>query len=125
MKLTAKRILFKSLKITGIIILSLLLLMFLLPILFPDFVAKKIKVWANEVITTDLNFSKARLSFFNHFPSLTLTLYDVALKGSAPFEKDTLLKANEIALGVDLSTVFSSRIRVDEIFLTKGDVVIK
>src|SRR4030095_3412027 len=125
MKLTAKRILFKSLKITGIIILSLLLLMFLLPILFPDFVAKKIKVWANEVIVTDLNFSKARLSFFNHFPSLTLTLYDVSLKGSAPFEKDTLIRANEIALGVALNTIFSEKILVDEIYLSNGNIDIK
>src|SRR6185369_11631688 len=125
MKVSAKKIVIKFLKITGITLVSLLALMFFLPLLFPNFVATKIKTWANAVITTDLNFSKARLSFFNHFPSLTLTLYDVSLKGSAPFEKDTLLKANEIALGVDLSTVFSSRIRVREIFLTNGDVAIR
>jgi AsmA protein len=123
--MSAKKILIKTLKFTGITLAAVLLLMFLLPVLFPNFVASKIKTWANAVITTDLNFSKARLSFFKHFPSLTLTLYDVSLKGSAPFEKDTLLKADEIALGVDLATVFSSRIRVDEIFLSKGTYVLR
>jgi AsmA protein len=125
MKLTLKKIVLKALKIIGIIIISILLLMFLLPMLFPDFVTAKIKTWANAAITSELNFSKARLSFFNHFPSLTLTLYDVSLKGSKPFEKDTLLNANEIALGIDLSTVFSTSIKVDEIYLTKGNVNIE
>ncbi len=125
MKLTAKKFVLKTLKITGIILGSILLLMFLLPMLFPDFVASKIKTWANDAITSELNFSKARLSFFNHFPSLTLTLYDVSLKGSKPFEKDTLLSANEIALGIDLSTVFSSRIKIDELYLTKGNINIE
>src|SRR6478736_3101682 len=115
----------KILKITGITIACILLLMFLLPVLFPDFVAGKIKQWTNGSITTQLNFSKARLSFFNHFPSLTLTLHDVALMGSAPYAKDTLLNADELAMGIDLSTVFSDRIRIDEIYLTRANIFIK
>jgi AsmA protein len=99
--------------------------MFLLPVLFPDFVAGKIKKWTNDAITTDLNFSKARLSFFNHFPSLTLTLHDVSLMGSAPYAKDTLLNADELAFGIDLSTLFSKKINIDKIFLTKANVFIK
>ena len=83
-----KKILFKALKISGITLGSLLLLMFLLPVLFPGFVSTKIKAWASHAIVGELNFSKARLSFFNHFPSLTLTLYDFSLKGSAPFPQN-------------------------------------
>jgi len=119
------KVLKKILKITGIILGSILLLMFLLPILFPDFVGDKIKQWTNGAITTELNFSKARLSFFNHFPSLTLTLHDVSLMGSAPYAKDTLLKADEVSLGIDLSTVFSQRISIDEIYLTRANIFIK
>ena len=125
MKISIKRLVSKILKITGIAIGSILLLMFLLPMLFPDFVAGKIKLWANDVITTKLDFSKARLSFFKHFPSLTLTLYDLSLMGSEPYPTDTLLNADEVALGIDLSTLFSSRIRIDQIFFTKGLINIK
>ncbi len=125
MKVSVKKMGLKILKITGISMGSLLLLMFLLPVIFPNFVAGKIKVWANDVITTKLDFSKARLSFFSHFPSLTLTLYDVSLMGSNPYPTDTLLKANEVSLGIDLSTVFSSRIRIDEIFFTESFINIK
>lgn len=122
MSVSPKKIILKLLKITGITIGSILLLMFLLPILFPGFVAKQIKSWTNNAITGEINFSKARLSFFNHFPSLTLTLYDFNLKGSAPFQKDTLIAAKEVALGVNLASVFSKRITIDEIYLTKGDI---
>lgn len=122
MKSSLKRIFFKTLKITGILSGSILLLMFLLPYLFPDFVAKKIKSWANDAITTELDFSKARLSFFHHFPSLTLSLYDFTLKGSKPFEQDTLVAAHEIALGIDLSTIFSDKISINQIFVDEAKI---
>lgn len=101
-----KKVAIKVLKIISISIVTILLLLFLLPILFPTTVSNKIKTWTNNSITGDLNFSRARLSFFNHFPSLTLTLYDFSLKGAAPFQTDTLVSANEVALGINLSSVF-------------------
>ncbi|MGN7824095.1 AsmA family protein [Chitinophaga sp. 22536] len=117
-----KKVALKILKITSISLAAILALLFLLPMLFPDAVANKIKTWANSSITGELNFSKARLSFFNHFPALTLTLYDVSLKGGAPFQQDTLIAGNEVALGVNLQSVFSDAITIDEIYLTNGKI---
>jgi len=112
-----KRILLKTLKISGIVIGILLLLMFILPFLFPQTITNKIKEWANGNINGHVAFSSTSLSFFKHFPSLTLTLYDVDLNGSAPFEKDTLVSSKEISLGIDLSSVFSSKVTIDKIYL--------
>jgi len=117
MKRSALRIIWKILKITGITAGSLVLLLFLLPYIFPRFVSNKIRQWARQSVKTELHFSAARLSFFRHFPALTLTLYDVRLNGSAPFEKEQLIKANEISLGVDLRSVFSE-VTIDKIYLT-------
>lgn len=125
MKATTRKVLGKILKISGISLGVLLALLFILPYIFPDAIAQKIKGWINQSITSKLEFSKARLSFYNHFPSLTLTLRDVSLTGSAPFEKDTLVHAREIALGLDLTTLFSSAIKIDKIYLSDGDVVVK
>ncbi|MBX3256959.1 MAG: AsmA family protein [Chitinophagaceae bacterium] len=122
MKFTLKRVLAKASRIAGLTIISLLALLFILPYLFPDTIAQKIKGWANSAITSKLEFSKARLSFFNHFPSLTLTLHNVSLTGSAPFEKDTLVNAKEIALGIDLTTLFSESVKINKIFLSQADV---
>jgi AsmA protein len=117
MKPGMPRILFRILKITGISIGSIILLLFLLPYLFPGFVSSKIRQWARHSIRTELTFSSARLSFFRHFPALTLTLYDVRLKGSAPFQDQELIDAREISLGLDLSSIFSE-VDIDKIFLT-------
>lgn len=115
-----KRILLKTLKISGIILGSLLLLMFLLPLLFPTAITSKIKEWANGNINGHVAFSSTSLSFFKHFPSLTLTLNDVAVNGSEPFGKDTLVSAKEISLGIDLSSVFGDRVTIDKIYLSNA-----
>ncbi|HWK06199.1 MAG TPA: AsmA-like C-terminal region-containing protein [Puia sp.] len=124
MKPALSRILVKFLKITGIAFAAVLALMFLLPYLFPDFVGAKIRQWAKSSIRSELNFSTARLTFFRHFPALTLTLHDFKLKGSAPFEKETLIEADEVALGVDLRSIFSE-VNIDKIFLTNAFINIQ
>lgn len=116
--------LFKTLKIAGVATGAIILLLFLLPYLFPGFVSTRIRQWAKGSVNSELSFSSARLSFFRHFPALTLTLYDFKLKGSAPFEKETLLEADEVALGVDLTSIFSE-LKIDKIFLTKAFINIQ
>lgn len=82
----------------------------------------EVKSFANQHLNTELNFTKSRLSIFNHFPSLTLTLYDFSLKGAAPFQQDTLLASKEIALGVDLWSVFKGDMKVNKIFFTDARI---
>lgn len=115
------RILLRFLKISGITLVSILILLFLAPYLFPDTVGKQIKHWTNQSIKGDLNFTKARLSFFTHFPSLTLTLYDVDLKGSAPFQQDTLLAAKKLGFGVNLQKlIFDHQVTINKIYLNEA-----
>ncbi|MBW7889841.1 MAG: AsmA family protein [Chitinophagaceae bacterium] len=117
-----KSILLKILKVSGISVAAVLALLFILPYLFPDTIASKVKQWVNGAITSKLEFSNARLSFFNHFPSLTLTLQDISLTGSAPFEKDTLVAAQQLSFGIDLSSLFSASVRINQIFLTGANI---
>ena len=124
MKRPFPRLLLKTLKIAGIVTGSIILLLFLLPYLFPGFVSTKIRQWARGSVRSELSFSSARLSFFKHFPALTLTLYDFKLKGSAPFEKEPLIEADEAALGVDLTSVFST-LKIDKLFLTHAFINIQ
>ncbi|MBO9561358.1 MAG: AsmA family protein [Niastella sp.] len=120
-----KRITVKLLKLSGLSFGIALLLMFLLPYIFPGFVSARIKQWARSSINAELDFSRARLSFFRHFPALTLTLYDLSVKGSAPFEKATLVESEEVSLGVDLLSLFTSQTSIDKIFLTNANINIQ
>src|ERR1700743_3396394 len=107
----------KVLKVTGISLGSLLVLMIALPFLFPQAINRKINEWANANINGHISFSRTRLSFFKHFPNLTLSLYDVTLMGSAPFQNDTLIAAQDIALGIDVPSIFRKKITINKILL--------
>lgn len=123
MKFDIKKTIVKGLKISGITIGSLLFLMFLLPFLFPGKIAEEVKSFANKKLDGELNFKEANLSFFNHFPSLTLTLTDFSLKGSAPYQDQNLVKAGAISFGVNLkSLLFDRTVKIDEIYVSKADI---
>lgn len=118
-----KNISLKILKWLGIGIASILLLLFLIPILFPGQLAEQVKAFANKKLTGELNFKEANISFFNHFPSLTVTLDEFSLMGSAPFQNDTLVSAKEVAFGINLKRlIFDNQISIDEIYIDDSRV---
>jgi len=125
MKISVSAGIKKLLKITGIILVSIVALLFISPFLFPDTISNKIKELAKRNVKGELEFSSARFSFFSHFPSLTLNLNDFVLRGSAPFQKDTLISAKQVSLGVNLRTLFSSTININQIFLTQSLSILK
>lgn len=125
MKIPFKKILFKTLKISGITIGSILFLMFILPILFPKTITQKIKQVLNNKINGELNFSGTSLSFFKRFPELTLTLENFSLKGSAPFQQDTLVAAKDISFALDLTSLLKTKIQVSKIYLSQAFINIE
>ncbi|TGD57326.1 AsmA family protein [Flavobacterium humi] len=123
MKSGFKNIVLKVLKISGISIGVILLALFLIPIAFPGQIAEKVKDFANKKLEGELNFKEANLSFFNHFPSLTVTLNDFSLKGSAPYKNETLIKSDEVAFGINvMSLIFDNSIKIDKIFVSNAEM---
>ncbi|MEI7723635.1 MAG: AsmA family protein [Bacteroidota bacterium] len=112
----------KALKITGIVIVAILLILIITPYLFQNRIKQEVKNLANRALKSELNFTDMNLSFFSHFPNLSLTLTDFSLKSSAPFDKDTLISAKEIAFGVDVSSLFGKTIRITRIYFEKARV---
>lgn len=117
-----KKLFLKILKVSGISMGSLLLILFILPFLFPKTIEKSVKSWINQSVTSKVDFSSARFTFFKHFPSLTFTLQDISITGCEPFEKDTLIAGKELSLGVDLLSLISSSIKVNQIFLSDARI---
>ena len=122
MKSSLFRVLKKTIKVIVISIVSLLLILFLLPYIMPGTISQKIKTFVNRSIDGKIEFSKARLSFFNHFPSLTLTLYDFSSTGSAPFQNEKLLSAGEIAMGIRIPALLRGEIKINEFYISNADV---
>ncbi|REC42795.1 AsmA-like C-terminal region-containing protein [Chryseobacterium sp. 5_R23647] len=116
---TFKNIILKILKWIGISIASILFLMFIIPILFPGKVSEQVKLFANKHLAGKLDYRKTHLTFFRHFPSLTVSVDDFLLKGSKPFQNDTLLAAKEVAVGINLKNlIFDGEVKIDEIYVT-------
>ncbi|MGA2824032.1 MAG: AsmA-like C-terminal region-containing protein, partial [Bacteroidales bacterium] len=118
----------KIVKITGIVlsvILIVLILMICTPFIFREKFAEVVKNTANKSLKTEMNFSSMDVSFFHHFPNLTITLTDFYLKSSSPFSKDTLISARDISFGVDLASIIHGPIKITRAYLNKGRVIIK
>ena len=126
MKQSVKTIGLKIAKISGISFAILLFAMILFPILFHNTIADEVKKFANGKLNGELNFKEANLSFFNHFPSLTLTLTQFSLNGSQPYKDETLLKAEEVAFGINVkSLIFDKKVKIDKIFISDALVNVK
>lgn len=121
-----KKISLKIAKWFGIFIFSFLFLLFIIPLLFPGTISQQVKIFANKHLAGELDYSKTHLSFFRHFPSLTVSVDDFLLKGSIPFEKDTLLYADEVAVGINLkSLLFDGEVKIDEIYANQAFANVK
>lgn len=76
-------------------------------------------MFANQHLAGKLDYRKTHLTFFRHFPSLTVSVDDFLLKGSKPFQQDTLLAAREVAVGINLKNlIFDREVKIDEIYVT-------
>ena len=121
-----KSVFAKTAKYIGIGLAVILSLMFITPLVFSDKIKEEIKKTANNRLAGEMNYSDVNVSFFKHFPSLTLTLDDFKLNGSAPFQKEHLINAKEVSFGINVSSlIFGKSIKIDEIYLSNAAINIK
>lgn len=121
-----KSVFLKIAKYFGITFVVILGLLFLLPIIFADTIKEQIKKTANQKLSAELNYSDVSVSFFHHFPSLTLTLSDLNLNGSAPYKNEKFITAKEISFGINVaSLVFSKTVKIDQIYLSDSFINVK
>lgn len=96
----------KVLKITGMVLLAVILLLVTAPYLFKDKIETLVKEECNKMLNAEFGFDNFDISFIRNFPQASLTLEDFYLKGVGEFENDTLLKANEITAAVNIMSLF-------------------
>lgn len=112
-----KPVFVKTLKFLGIGIVSIFVLMLVIPYFFSDTIKSEIKKAANTKLAGELNYKAENISFFKHFPSLTLTLNNFELNGSAPYQKEKFITAKEVSFGINISSlIFTKSISIDEIY---------
>ena len=95
----------KLLKWTVIGLAVVLIILLTVPYLFKDKIVALVKEEANAALNAKLEFKDVDLSLIRHFPNLSVELTGLSIVNLAPFEGDTLLRANSLGMTLDLMSV--------------------
>lgn len=113
-----KKILRKTLKITGITLVILIALIFLIPILFRKQIVSLVKSEVNKGLVAKVDFQDVDLSLFRHFPKISIGLENVFVVGTNEFANDTLFAAKTLDVSVNLlSAIKGKDIKVYGVYL--------
>lgn len=97
----------KTLKIVGIVLISIVAIIAVIPFVFGDKIIDVAKQEINNLFTASVDFGKFDVSIFSTFPNLSLTINDLEIVGEGQFEKDTLISISKFIARVDIMSVIT------------------
>lgn len=118
----------KFFKISGIVVLALLVLVIAAPFFLQDQIAQVVKDKLNQSMDAQIEFGDVDLSFIKAFPDARLNIKDLSIVNKAPFAGDTLFYAQETYLDMPLFDVFndaSEPMRINELIINQALVRLK
>ncbi|HET9039630.1 MAG TPA: AsmA-like C-terminal region-containing protein, partial [Gemmatimonadales bacterium] len=98
----------RILAIAGTVILVFLALLLVLPLLFRDRIAERVKLEANRSLDARVDWRDVGLTFFRNFPNLSLRLDGLTVAGKGKFEGDTLAAVRHLHVVLDLASVLGN-----------------
>ncbi len=110
---------------SGGILALLLTLLAVIPLFFRDRVDTLLKAQINKNLQAQVDYRNLSLSFFRHFPALTLRLEGLVVANRAPFAGDTLLQGEAIDLGLDVLALIRGKIDVTRIYLIRPVILVR
>lgn len=101
----------KGLKITGLVLASLLVLivaaMLIIPVVFKESIREKVETEVNGMVNARVTFTGYKLSFLRSFPNLDFSLNGFSVTGVDRFEGDTLMSVGSFRLVFNILSIFS------------------
>lgn len=96
----------KILKITGVLLLVLVIALISIPFLFKDKIKQMVVTAINENVDATVAFDNIDLSLIKSFPQANVTIDNLSIINKAPFAGDTLLYSGEVNLKMALTELF-------------------
>lgn len=96
----------KILKITGIVLLVLIIALISIPFLFKDKIQQMVVTTINENLDATVAFEDIDLSLLKNFPKANVSIQELSIINKAPFAGDTLLYSGEINLKMSIKELF-------------------
>ena len=117
----------KTLKISGIVLLSLILILAVAPFLFKGKILAAMKKTTNEQLNSKVDFSNdIHLSFLRNFPNVSLGIDQLSVVGVDSFAGDTLVYFPELRLKLDVMSVLKGEeISIKSVTLTQPKIYIE
>lgn len=111
-----KKVLF-SIAILLVLLLGSLLI---LPYLFKDEIVAQVKTAANENLNAKVDFKDVNVSFFRHFPRLSVGLEGLEVMGMEEFEGVKLVQCERLDVAVNLwSAIFGDAVEINGLYLQR------
>lgn len=92
----------------GILLGLILVLLLVLPLLFRDKIAAGVKTAANDNLSAKVDWRDVSVSFFRHFPHLSVRLEDLTVANEGRFAGDTVAAIHGLDVVLSLPSVLSS-----------------
>jgi hypothetical protein len=96
----------KILKITGIVLLVLIIALISIPFLFKDKIKQMVVTSINQNLDATVAFEDIDLSLLKSFPRANVTIDKLSIINKAPFAGDTLLYSGEVNLKMAINELF-------------------
>jgi hypothetical protein len=110
----------KILKTTGAVLLIIIALIWTAPYLFQGKINRLIKAQISKNFRARVSFSGSDISFFRHFPDVSIGLDHVLITCLGEFQDDTLMLAKQFDMSCDLKSLFSGdSIRVHSMIMNE------
>ncbi|MBL1280982.1 MAG: hypothetical protein COA33_011950 [Fluviicola sp.] len=114
----AKKLPFKILKWTGILVVLLVVAIFIVTYFFKDDIKEMVIAEANKSLNVELSLEDFDLTFFSTFPNMTVQLDGVKLQGVDKFKDVTLAEIKTLTAHVGFwSVVGGDKIEIAEIHI--------
>lgn len=100
----------------GTVVLSVLLVLRLVPLLFRDRIAARLKTEIASSVDARVDWRSAGVGLLRDFPNVSLSLDGLSVVGAAPFQGDTLTTVKQARLVLELGSVIG--------FVRRGEPII-
>jgi hypothetical protein len=97
----------KILKIAGITLFTIIAFIWAAPFLFKGKVSSLIRSAATKDLKAELNFASLDISWFRHFPNISIRLNDIGITCVGEFQGDSLLYAKQLDMICDVRSFIS------------------